>query len=300
MALLTSVNIGTTGGINTASVDYRVEDVRLQNGLMQAIHPRELTFTISKEKTFGDAWGIYGNDDSNNIAEWGGVIFDSATHTLTDLISDRQMASKSEVATSTNGVDSFTPPTGAQIIQYTENMIYLGYTETLSLTLQYSAETVGNLIHNITKPGMRLTNEFTIRPALAAVGLPTTLPPYIYCAGVRSGYDYIDSFMVTSVNFTQSSGDWHKAAIELTRTISNTSGNTSVSALLPKMQLWYTGGAWQSLGTDYMPADEMPAFYQVTITTNLTAGGSPTLTESVEVYPDKDSYSLLDTGYTPS
>ncbi len=325
MALKTSAYIGTTSSIDSATVTKDADLITLQNGLHQYSYPREVTYNGSKEVTLGGYWGIYDNDHTGNTLFGTGVIWESATWTRTDVVSDRRMTSHSDLDTCDGG----TTPNGTQVLQFTDNMIWLGYNETLSATIKCSD-------YGITafKPGDRFTadSDIAIIPAVgvsdtvyeagtasevasgaysaitgAAHGSPV---PYIWLDMVPSGTANFDKhFIVSSISHNETMDDWHNVSLELTRFVPTTDPtDVDQSALLTYLRLWTSDSTtWSGLcntcsdfALDFSHSaltdiNANYAFYSITITTNLTSGGNPTYTEAIDFFPSIE----VETNYSP-
>jgi len=313
--LKTSAYIGLAGGLDSVTTNDTAETVELRNGLNVVSHPLERTHTITKNKTFGEAYGIYNNScDLNTIA--GGLIFRSASYTATDAVSQRQTKATSSVVDPSTG--ALTAPDGTQFIQVTENMIWLGYNETYSLDVLYDPAIVGT---EVVKVGNRITSPFLITPAVisgsaaTATSPPATLtPPYDKAPYIQfapgADPDFSDHLLVEDVTITNDSGDWHSASISLKRFVPATEGcasttdsdNVSASFLLSRLQMIQESSAWV-IPFDYSPAtssSELPDFYSCSLRINLTAEGNPTSEESVEFFPSDSSSSnaFNATGYS--
>lgn len=310
MSKIISTNIGLTGGLASASVDKSVDMATLNNGMYEFQHPRELTVSVSKERTEASYYGIYENEHALNALSFGtgGVVFESVTHTRTERVSDRQMGTDPDYAAADG---TFVPPTGEKFIQFTQNMIWLGFQETIDMTVRYRSD-YDSAVKAYLRPGARLTNSFAICPALypdtvtdveSVVALMDLGKPFI--AFSTTAPEFYEHLVVSSCNFAQSSSDWHSAQLSLSRFIPNTPDTANTSPLFSKLILWKDGTEFATLGGEYMFDDEatneFPDFYQITITTNLTATGTPTRTESIEFYPsDPEQTAYMETGYTHS
>jgi len=315
MTVIQSAFIGTTNSIANASVDKSVDFIELQNGTGRFQHPRELTVSISREKTEGQYFGICDNDSAANTESFGGVgaVIESATHTRTDVVGDRQMATHLSYAAEDG---SFVAPAGEYIIQYTDNMLWLGYEDTLSFTIKYQSDTVPPA--NMRKSGARVITPVAIHPALypdagvypagstlgdapgvtEVVSALAAMEPVAAVNASTANY-----YFVRSVNFSQNADDWHTMAVELNRFVPNTDLQGDTSPLLGSLALWRSAGSWTTLGLDYMFVDasgsnDFPAYYSATITVSLTAGGTPTRNESIEFFAsdtDMTDYMTLNT-----
>lgn len=289
MSLITNAYIGTENGLDQASSDFTAEPIELQNGLHKFQFPRELTINLSKDKTYGDGWGIFANDKQTTPTDMPfgiPVVYESASKTLTEVVSDRQMATNSNLLPA-NLTSSFTAPNGSRIIQHTLNMVWLGYEESYSFTIKFEDPDINNEL----KPGGRIFSEaFRIAPEVIPTGAVAGEPPYIDCPDF-SAFD--KHLLITSVNKTQNSDGWHTAAVEASRFIPAT--DTASPPLEASLKLWTS----PTLHADYMGgATDTSSFYKITQTINLTSQGNPTLNESLEVYPDSESLSYMDTNYT--
>jgi len=162
MTLKTSAFIGTTSSLDSATLSKSADLITLQNGLHQFSYPREVTYSGTKEVTLGKYWGIYDNDHTANtlFSASEGVIWNSATWTRTDVVSDRRMTSHSDIDTCDGG----TVPDGSQVLQFTDAMIWTGYTETVSCNITCSDYSTIDPF----KPGDRITgdNDIVIFPAV--------------------------------------------------------------------------------------------------------------------------------------
>lgn len=296
MTITGTAYIGTYGQIATASVDKSADMISLQNGMSRFDHARELTARCSKEKQWADYYGLCNNESPANSTTFGGtgLIVQSASQTRTEVVTDRQMGTDPAIALS-NG--TFVAPDHTKIIQYTENMLWLGYEDSISLTITYEGGTSIPAAAML-KPGGKVTWAIGLHPVAYPTGSAITASPTTTTVGlarvalepvVYGAYDSNNPYIVRSVNFNQSSGDWHTAAIELSKFVPNSDTDGSSSPLLSQLSLWATASALNSLGGEYMfdgtATNAFPAFYMCTITINLTSGGVPTMTEDVEFYP---------------
>ena len=304
MALKTSAFIGTSSSIESASLSKTADLVTLQNGLHQFSYPREITYSGSKEATLGKFWGIYDNDHLANNLFGAGVIWDSATWTRTDVVSDRRMAA----------TDCFEPD-GSQVIQYTDGMIWTGYTETLSATVKCAEYGFSSPF----KPGDRITQDTTGGDIVIfpAVGTATAIYSAVSAAAAASAassaiaaaaygdpvpYIYLDiptntagtfdqHFIVVSMDHNESQSVWHTMQIELSRFVPTTNPlDTGVSPLYPHLKLWLSGLAtWDGMCNTCATLTNVPPYHSITITVSLTSGGNPTYTEAIEFYPGEEN-----------
>ena len=302
MPLLDTAYYGTDSCTNSVTVDKSVDFVENINGLSRFPFPRELSVTVSKEKTEYDYYGICPDTDPANANSFDpdagatGFMVESVTQTRTEVVSDRIMCTHPGVTTGS----SYFAPDGTKMLNYTGNMLWLGYEDVISVTFKVPGTAQAWPNDEFTTTGSRITSPFGLHPAVVAVGAATSTSsvancltdfaasrPVVYAAASATDY-----YVLRSANLSQSATDFHTMTIELYRFVPQTdgvvTGNADTSPLLSELTLVAAASTFDLLGSDYSfstSPNDFPDFYSCTITVSLTSTGNPVRSETVEFYP---------------